>query len=861
MNIVHTDVGDLDVFLICPNGTRLELSSDNNSGGDNFTNTCFTRTGSSITSGTAPFTGNFIPEGPNGLAAFNGCTANGTWRLAVYDDANGDIGYIDNWTLTINNYFEDFTMNYVWTPAAGMSGTSMLTPTVSPSVTTTYILTGTNSIGCSSSDSMVVSINPLPLTDAGLDTTVCAGAVLQLNASGAAQYSWEPVAFVSDSSITNPEVVTDVTRTYTVTGTSAEGCSTLDSVTVTVVQMPVVDAGPDIVICLADSVQLSVSGNATSFAWSPASNLSDTTIANPYAFSDTTFTYVVAGSIAPGCTVVDSVTVSIGMQQAMASADTAVCEGQSVQMFASGATAYSWSPAAGLSDASIANPVATPLATTSYEVTMTNDGGCVKVDTVVITVNPLPVIQVSNDESICFGDTARLSVTGAASFTWTPETGLNDASIANPDASPANTTVYTAITTDSNGCSSQSSVTVEVKPLPVANAGLDVSICEGSMANLNVVGGTSFSWLPAAGLSSTSIATPSASPAATTSYTVTVTGSNGCTSTDTVTVNVNASTLAVTTTSTPVLCYGQSNGTASVSVSGGSGNYSYMWFPGTATNPSLQGLAAGTYSVIITDLTTSCRDTGSVTVIQPADFSLLTSSTNASCGLANGTATVNVTGPGTFEYYWNTQPAQTTATATGLATGTYEVTVMDTAGCQKTATATVASLTNLAASFSTTAITGNAPLTVVFTNTSIDADIYIWNFGDGTGATTMDASHVYGTPGTYEVTMVVLNSACADTAKVTITVTVPLEFIIPNVFTPNGDNINDLFTINGQGMTDFTGKIFNRWGESLYEWYDPKGGWDGAGQTDGVYYFIIQFKPDGADKPSIYTGAVSLIRK
>ena len=99
-SITHTFDGDLDIFLISPFGTQVELSTDNGGGGDNFTNTVFDdAAATSITAGAAPFTGSFRPEGL--LSAFNGQDAFGTWTLRVTDDEGADIGLINSWGLDI----------------------------------------------------------------------------------------------------------------------------------------------------------------------------------------------------------------------------------------------------------------------------------------------------------------------------------------------------------------------------------------------------------------------------------------------------------------------------------------------------------------------------------------------------------------------------------------------------------------------------------------------------------------------------------------------------------------------------------------------------------------------------------------
>ncbi len=132
INIAHTWDEDLDIFLQCPDGTRIQLSTDNGTSGDNYTGTCFTATAAtSITSGIPPFTGSYLPEDP--FSSLNGCTANGVWQLFVRDDAALITGNIIDWTITFNNNVPAFT----WSPTTSMTNSTTLTPTVCPASTTT----------------------------------------------------------------------------------------------------------------------------------------------------------------------------------------------------------------------------------------------------------------------------------------------------------------------------------------------------------------------------------------------------------------------------------------------------------------------------------------------------------------------------------------------------------------------------------------------------------------------------------------------------------------------------------------------------------------------------------------------------
>ncbi|MES2139731.1 MAG: gliding motility-associated C-terminal domain-containing protein [Bacteroidota bacterium] len=782
-DITHANDADLDVFLYCPDGTVLELSTDNGGTGDNYLNTCFTSSASQqIISSIAPFTGNYIPEGAGGLASFAGCSANGTWKLVVYDDLTGaNIGSIENWSLTINNPVVDTTVTYAWSPTTGITGVTLKNPIVYPSTPIVYSLIATNAKGCSSMDLVNVIVNPLPLVNAGADTTICSGISFYLNGSGASTYSWQPSGSLNDGTLQHPLAAPAATTTYTLTGTSNSGCSVIDSVTITVNTTPDVNTGMDAGICNGDSVQLIATGGTT-YTWSPATGLSNSSIANPNASPTESTTYIVRSTIL-GCIGSDTVTVTVGLISANAGNDTTICKGESIQMNASGGTSYNWLPVTGLSSSAISNPVASPIVTTTYTVTISS-GQCSDAETITVFVDQPSMIQISNDTTLCFGNSVNLIASGGISYSWTPTEGLNNSLIANPVATPNYTNAYTVSAIDVNGCTSTETVIIDINPLPNVNAGNDVVICQGASVTLNVTGGNSFAWSPASSLSSAVISSPVASPPSTTDYIVTATSDGGCTDKDTVKVTVNSSSLAVVNTSSDVICFGGNTGSASVLASGGTGVYNYYWFPGAYTVSDVNNLSAGTYTVTVTDPNTSCVKTSIITIGQPAD---------------------------------------------------------------------------LIAAFNPSVTVAEAPATIYFTNNSIGATAYSWSFGDADVSTLTDPSHVYTNSGTYAVQLIASTSLCHDTAQVTVFIEDQAQYTLPNVFTPNGDLKNDIFTINGSGMENFNGKIFNRWGTELYEWNDPKGGWNGENQPAGVYYYTIGFNSNSGALKSI-TGFVNLLR-
>ncbi len=167
-----------------------------------------------------------------------------------------------------------------------------------------------------------------------------------------------------------------------------------------------------------------------------------------------------------GVTSIPIVVVVLPSPVITASNDTSICAGSSATLFANGATAYSWSPATGLNNPNISNPVATPAVTTTYVVTASN-GTCAASEPVVVTVQ-FTLANAGPDTTICLGQSATLTATGGVSYSWTPTAGLNNPNIQNPIATPTVTTTYTCTVTNAIGCTDVDIATVTISPLPVA---------------------------------------------------------------------------------------------------------------------------------------------------------------------------------------------------------------------------------------------------------------------------------------------------------------------------------------------------------------------------------------------------------
>lgn len=312
-------------------------------------------------------------------------------------------------------------------------------------------------------------------------------------------------------------------------------------------------------ICVGGSVEITASG-AVNYVWSPDIGLNTTSGATVIASPTSTQTYLITADDGVDCSDTISVTVTVLPDPVVEITPSApeICPGESVNLTASGASTYAWSPAAGLNNTIGATVTASPASTQTYTVTGTS-GDCSADTTVTVTVLDPPEITFSPaDPELCQNGTVEITADGAVSYSWSPSTSLDIATGAVVNASPATTTTYTITGTDANGCTNTTEVTATVLPPPDVDAGDDVEICPGSSTTLNGSSNdaVSYSWFPALSMDDSMIANPVAFPDVTTTYTLTVTDINGCTNTDDVMVSVIDASFETTTEAD--ICEGES---------------------------------------------------------------------------------------------------------------------------------------------------------------------------------------------------------------------------------------------------------------------------------------------------------------
>jgi len=480
---------------------------------------------------------------------------------------------------------------YNWMPGS-LTGTSV---TVSPTTTTTYTVTGTSANGCTATATRLITVNASPTVSvtAG-STSICIGGSTSITATGASTYNWMPGSLTGGTVNVTPSATT----TYTITGTAANGCTNVQTITINVGAAPTVTASASAPsICNGGSTTLTASGTTT-FTWMPGSLSGSSVTVSPTA----TTTYTVTGSNGPGCSNTSTVTVTVNSNPVVSASasSTTVCSGNSTTLTGSGASTYTWMPGS-LSGTSV---TVNPTATTTYTVTGTSASGCTATSTQLITVNANPsVAATSSSSAVCAGDAATLTGTGASTYTWMP----GSLSGSSASVSPSANTTYTVTGTAANGCTNTSTVSVNVNALPSVNASASSSaLCIGNSVTLNAGGASTYTWTPG----SLSGATVTDNPTASTTYTVTGTDANGCSNTFTVNVTVNALPSVSASASSSAVCAG-----SGVTLTG-SGASNYTWMPGSLVGTSVTDVPASatTYTVTGTDAN-GCSNTSTVSVV------------------------------------------------------------------------------------------------------------------------------------------------------------------------------------------------------------------------------------------------------
>lgn len=1031
-----------------------------------------------------------------------GCAASDSVRVTVNAlptvNAGADTSACVNETLVLGGTPTGPTgSSYTWGPSQGLNNDTLANPTATITVNQTWTVTVTDVNGCVASDEILISALAIPSVDAGQDTSICSGSSVQLNGSGTGTPQWSPIFGLSDPNIFDPIANPEATQVYTLTITGGNLCSNTDQTTLTVNVLPNANAGPDLAVCIGDSVQIQAVGPGD-YNWTPPATLSDPNVADPWARPTVTTTYTMTLSDDNACSDTDSMVVSVstpanagvgtsitvcsssgavdlfslltgnpqsggswtgpsaqagdgtytpgtsepgawtytvaspapcapataevvvienveaeagddatlavcstngvidlfdalggnpqfdgvwtdannqtvpdsfdpatGLSQAFTYTVTAlapcgtdqasvtinitvaqdpggdasvttctsaapfnmtdslsgapagngtwtdpssaahgavfdpavdasgdwtyliagnggcpdtsatlsiiltspdvsiigdntICLGDTTQLTSNGGqnVSWTWSPATDLNDPSLQAPFFWPTSTTTYTVFVTDQAGCTGTGDVILAVNELPSADAGADASVCTGAGTTIGGAptgpGGSNFLWTPAQGLDNATNANPAALPTGTTTYTVLVTDPNQCQNTDSMVVTVNELPVVNAGADTSFCAGASVQLQASGTGTFSWSPATGLSATDIADPIASPADAQTYTVTLTDANDCQNSDDVVVSVN-SLPSADAGEDQYLCPGFEVGLT------GNGTGNPVWSPAAELDnaavfdPQASPVTTTTFTLTVTD-GNGCTASDAVQVLVSTDPPVDAGPDQSICAGDQVVIGGNPTSIAGSTVIWSPATGLSDVSAFNPTAGPVETTSYTVTVLNDTCTSTdvvVVSLQGIAeAAFTVRLEPGCDGLRAFFTDQSMNAQQWSWSFGDGGTSTEQNPQHFFAYGGPITITLTIADGfGC--TASITQSYPVSsfddmVDYELPNVFTPNDDGKNDVFTFNTNGVLGpcVSMQVFNRWGQKVFDSLGNNIVWDGrnfAGEQciPGTYFYTI----------------------
>jgi gliding motility-associated-like protein len=778
--------------------------------------------------------GNETPGAPNN-------TANATWiasmnngcspltPLTLTTTANDATCSCDG-SITVVATGGIAPYSYSWSPSGGTGATA------SSLCAGTYTVTVTGANGCSATATeTIASTGSLSITVNS--ETVCAGQSATLTATGADDYVWSTGA-TTDNISESPSANT----TYTVTGTSGN-CTATATGTITIASALSISVNSE-TICAGQSATLTATG-ADDYVWSTGATTDDIT-ESPSADE----TYTVTGT-SNGCTGTATATITVGSSLNISVNSETICAGQSATLTATGADDYVWSTGAttdGITES--------PSADETYTVTGTSNG-CSGTATATITVGSSLNITV-NSETICAGQSATLTATGADDYVWSTGATTDDIT-----ESPSADETYT-VTGTSNGCSGTATATITVGSSLSITVNSE-TICAGQSATLTATGADDYVW--STGATTDNI---TESPSADETYTVIGT-SNGCLGTATATITVGSS-LSITVNS-ETICAGQS---ATLTATGAD---NYVWSTGATTDGITESPSADE-NYTVTGTSNGCSGTATATITITASPEVTFTADKVSdcepfCVSFNSSSSNTI-----ITWNWNFGDGQSSDIATPQHcynnVGTHTVSLSATMDNGCITTVLYPNFITLEpkpfADFLIPLPISSIDAEVVFTNTSTDAELWNWDFGDtlNPDSNTSDITnpaHSYTDAGTYCVTLIASNnSGCKDTSLQCFEIDPEFTFYIPNAFTPNNDGKNDEFYGAGSSIMEYELSIHDRWGKEVFHTTNIEEKWDGkmnkgnrevCQQDTYVYIFTVRDKNKETHQ---YTGSVSLIR-
>lgn len=798
----------------------------------------------------------------------NGCQLQ--MNIEISEDFSTPLLDIDNITNSTNELscnepqielFGSGADSYVWSDTINSINTTV-------SAAGEYQVVGMGWNGCVDSISITITSDfDLPNIDiqnlTGTNILDCNTDSIEIQVTGGLSYEW------SDGLGVQPSIFVSSAGVYSVIGLGSNGCLNYDSIEVIDLPYPTLTVNSE-TICSGSSIELlaqaSIPGG--NYTWSNGLGSSSSVVVSPVSNAFFTVEYELNGCESNTATAIISV---IPTPVVSISGSSSICSSQSVTL--TGNTSlpggvYEWLP-----NGEVSNSItAFPSTTTVYGLIYTLNGCPSETAEFTVDVVPTPFVSLS-DVSICEGESATLtalpSIPGGT-YNWIPGGASSQELTVSPDSSEIYSVYYSL-----NGCISQlTSANIFVNPIPDLSV-QDISICQGTTGFLNAVssisGGT-YSWVGYGENSSVLQVSPFSTANYSVSYEV-----NNCSSTTEVAL--------VTVIEQPTLTYtnqGICEGdTISLSVVPSLSGGTYLWLPSNETTPTITIFPEVTSQYQVVYEINGCQSDYETIIVTVDAMPQTTFDVNVTSGCPPLNVIFTNTTSNTSNCYWTINNGTTfngcsNTSYTFWDEGCYDVmlTTETPNGCPgyMTMDSLICVFPQPEIDFTTsTSQISYGSSEVDFTNFSMNAVDYLWEFGDGSVDT------LY-TPDTYEYEvndelffMVTLTGTtdlgCSDSLQLPINVNQDAIIFAPNTFTPDGDGLNDTWfptVSNGVDQDFFDVQIFNRWGELIFESESFYDAWDATYQGNqvpiGTYTYRIQYKEKKTEKRKILVGHINLVR-
>ncbi len=676
------------------------------------------------------------------------CPNYSQWYSVTITDSNGCMGvdgfYLNTWS--IQPVIQSSTDSICGDETATLSApgyatyqwsTGDTTPTTEAwhwgSYNWWYHLTVTDSNGCTGSSNINIWHFEKPSSWIIGDTSIMEGECTQLTSLGGNQYLWSTGENTQAISVCPSNTTTYTVETWF---NQQSFCSDTASVTVYVQPAPQLTISNDTSICPGECVTLTATGQG-SLLWSDGSTTSSITVCPEVSTWYNVTLYHPAGDTLQASVYVGLYPVNIGTIP-----DRDICEGECVSLGAFGGIQYTWS-----NGSNLASPQVCPLSSTMYYVTATNSYQCTGVDSVFVTVHPIPVAEAGANDTIFGSGCVTLTASGGDTYVWS--NGMMGPSIS---VCNTQTTVYYVSAYSYEGCLDVDSVTVTYIPGPVLTVSNDTTLCPGECATLYANGSGNFLWSD--GSSGNQIQVCPQSPV---TYGVTLTDQYGLQSIDSIHIDIYAAP-SVNISGDDTLCEGD----CATLVAHGAGEY--LWdLGGSSMNIMVCPATSTTYSVTLTD-SNGCQAVDSFPIIV---FPFPLADAGQDTNICEGDCiTLTASGGGTYQWSDGTPQGASTLVCPAQAS-TYVVTVTNEGGCASIASVNVGILPR--PQLSITADTSIQPGECVDLQV-LGGDSWLWSNGLTTSTINVCPSQttLYGVTATS-------TEGCSEVASVRITVVQPVQ--------------------------------------------------------------------------------------